>query len=206
MPANCLSCGERPIFWKKTSEHCVISDKCWTRMTKLGYSQYSLSHEIFYLQLAELAGCLPQMTWQILTYDQPGLHVLQDTFCANMLREAIHIARADYPARHQDLFMEQAALCGMYGYAEFFQYPWLDKILSWQDHQRGCYTWAGWPLEKHVTGSHHISKREERRLADGCLCHRTTVAAAALVQYVRYLTETYVAQQTQQLDHLFSGL
>ena len=53
------------------------------------------------------AGCLPQMVWKILMNEQPGLHVLQDTFCANMLREAVAIARADYPARFQDLFMEQ---------------------------------------------------------------------------------------------------
>ena len=32
-------------------------------------------------------------------------------------------------------------------------------------------------------------KREERPLADGCLCHMTTVAAAAMANYVRYIVE-----------------
>ncbi|BFZ02592.1 hypothetical protein BsWGS_05630 [Bradybaena similaris] len=32
---------------------CAISNSCWKRMTALGYSLYSLSHEIFYLELAE---------------------------------------------------------------------------------------------------------------------------------------------------------
>ncbi len=36
-------------------------------------------------------------------------------------------------------------------------------------------------------------KREERVLHDGCECHRTTVALAALVQYVRYIAE-YIQQ------------
>ncbi|KAK7113066.1 UPF0764 protein C16orf89 homolog [Littorina saxatilis] len=177
----------------KTDEKCVISDKCWERMTSFGYSQYSLSHEIFYLQIGEEAGCLAQMVWKILMNEQPGLHVLQDTFCANMLREAVTIAEADFPATHQDLFMEQAALCGFYGYKEFFYYNWLDMILSWQDTAHGCFKWAGWPRQRISGNVHHVTKREERRLDNGCLCHRTTVAAAALAQYIRYLIEAYLA-------------
>lgn len=185
---------------RRTAEQCAISEKCWTRMTKMEYNQYSLSHEIFYLQLAELADCLPQMMWKILMHEQPSLHRMQDIFCANMLKEAKHIARAGYPARHQDLFMEQAALCGMYGYWEFFRYDWLDQMLGWQDQKNGCYRWAGWPLEKYAPQLHLLRKREERRLDDGCLCHRTTVAAGALVQYVRYLTETFVNGKSLILD------
>jgi hypothetical protein len=40
------------------------------------------------------------------------------------------------------------ALCGMYGYWEFFKYEWLEKILSLQDPVYGCYRWAGWPEER----------------------------------------------------------
>ncbi len=32
---------------------CQISQKCWELMTKPGYSGYSLSHEVFYLQIGE---------------------------------------------------------------------------------------------------------------------------------------------------------
>ncbi|KAL8577354.1 hypothetical protein ACOMHN_044859 [Nucella lapillus] len=180
----------------KTREKCVISDKCWRRMITLGYSRYSLSHQIFYLQIAEQSGCLPEVLWRIVQHEQWSLRHLQDTFCANMLREALAIARADYPGPQQDLFMEQAALCGLYGYWEFFRAPWLDVTLGWQDRVQGCYSWAGWPTLRIGEGrrQHHVTKREERRLDNGCLCHRTTVAAGSLVQYVRYLVEEYVAE------------
>ncbi|XP_076460201.1 UPF0764 protein C16orf89 homolog [Babylonia areolata] len=182
-----------------TKEKCVISETCWNRMTTFGYSRYSLSHEIFYLQIAEQSGCLPQIVWRIAVHGQPGLRQLQDTFCANMLREALTIAGGGYPGSEQDLFMEQATLCGMYGYWEFFRYPWLETILGWQDGRQGCYRWAGWPRER-IGGPHHITKREERRLDNGCLCHRTTVAAGALVQYVRYLVEEYVAEVSANIS------
>ena len=44
------------------------------------------------------------------------------------------------------------ALCGMYGYFEFFHFEWLDKILGWQDTAHGCYKWAGWPKERLTLG------------------------------------------------------
>lgn len=50
---------------------------------------------------------MAHIVWNILMHNQPGLHVLQDTFCANMLREAESFDRAGLPAVFQDLFMEQ---------------------------------------------------------------------------------------------------
>ena len=41
-------------------------------------------------------------------------------------------------------------------------------------------------------------KREEKKLPDGCLCHRTTVAAGALAQYVRFVAEVWVMEKQQQ--------
>lgn len=35
------------------AKKCSISDKCWTLMTSPGYNQYSLSHEVFYLEIGE---------------------------------------------------------------------------------------------------------------------------------------------------------
>lgn len=183
----------------KTKEKCVISDTCWQRMTTFGYSRYSLSHQIFYLQIAEQSGCVRQVLWRIMLHRQGSVRQFQDTFCGNMMREAVSIAGARYPGPQQDLFMEQAALCGMYGYWEFFRSPWLEKILGWQDKEQGCYRWAGWPQKRIGERHHHITKREERRLDNGCLCHRTTVAAGALVQYVRYLVEEYVAEVTSNM-------
>ncbi|XP_076456739.1 UPF0764 protein C16orf89 homolog [Babylonia areolata] len=185
----------------KANETCVISDSCWDKMTKLGYHMYSLTHQIFYLQLAERSGCLSEIQVKIRNKSQPGLRELQDTFCANILLEAERLVQHGYPVNARDLFMEQAGLCGMYGYWQFFRYSWLDRILGWQDTEAGCYRNGNWP---YYLDEHRRTKREELRLANGCLSHMTTVAASALVQYVRYLTEDYLHSLAQlHVPHLY---
>ncbi|GFO31338.1 upf0764 protein c16orf89 homolog [Plakobranchus ocellatus] len=192
------------LFGTKTGKTCDISRNCWKAMTGLGYNRYSLSHEIFYLELAETSGCRSEMQWYILQEQQGSLQVLHDTFCANMLAEANLIADNNFPAEVRDVFMEQAALCGMLGYRQFFTSDWLVKILSWQDQTNGCYRWAGWPeksdedaVSKLVVprSNGRLAKREEKRIAEGCLCHRTSVAASALSQYVRFILEVWFDEQ-----------
>lgn len=98
-----------------------------------------------------------------------------------MLNEAVIIAKNGFPQRKQDLFMEQAALCGILGYREFFTSDWLEPILSWQDEVFGCYR-GELVFESEVKlrdGVKSRRKREERPLSHGCLCHRTTVAGSA---------------------------
>ncbi|KAK3797231.1 hypothetical protein RRG08_030457 [Elysia crispata] len=188
------------VFGTRNGVPCDMSNRCWRKMTKLGYNRYSLSHQIFYLEIAEMTGCAKEMQWHLLLQQQPTLTALHDTFCANMLAEANLIADNNFPPKVQDLFMEQAALCGMLGYREFFNSDWLMKILSWQDPQDGCYRWAGWPEERDedkisdltVQPSRRLYKREERRVAKDCLCHRTAVAASALSQYVRFVLEVWL--------------
>ncbi|XP_067672737.1 UPF0764 protein C16orf89 homolog [Haliotis asinina] len=178
---------------KTSNKECHISDKCWRMMTADGYSGYSLSHEIFYLEIGERFGCLPQMLWKVLTHHQASLESQREKFCANMLSEARLLAANDYPPPKQDLFMEQGALCGMLGYRQFVNSDWLEKILGWQDVNVGCF--RGSPTDGLGADDVHFKrnplrvKREEKRLSDGCLCHRTTVAAAALAQYVRFILE-----------------
>ena len=46
-----------------------------------------------------------------------------------------------------------------------------------------------------IVGPSRRVKREEKVLDSGCMCHRTTVASAALVQYVRYLSEALAARR-----------
>ncbi|KAK3588933.1 hypothetical protein CHS0354_023693 [Potamilus streckersoni] len=164
-------------------------------MTEPGYNGYSLSHQVFYLQIGEQFGCLESMEWQRLLNRQPTLSKLSATFCFNMIREASLIYLNGFPEGRQDLFMEQAALCGMLGYREFFESNWLQAILSWYDEEKQCYTGRTifeTEVEYRMPTSkpeHYIVKREERPLANGCLCHRSTVAAGALVNYVRYILE-----------------
>ncbi|KAH9487925.1 hypothetical protein Btru_068305 [Bulinus truncatus] len=185
------------IFGTRNSIECAFTDKCWSLMTQFGYNGYSLSHEIFFLEIAEGYGCQKEVQQQIIVHKQPALTQLQDTFCANMLDEANRIAQMGFPPSLQDLFMEQAALCGMLGFREFFNNDWLTKILSWQDAEDGCYKWSGWNPEdfsSRSSGRHSRNKREEKRVYRGCLCHRSTVAASALSQYVRYILEVWLKE------------
>ncbi|KAI8742007.1 UPF0764 protein C16orf89 [Biomphalaria glabrata] len=163
---------------------CATTDQCWTLMTSFGYSAYSLTHEIFYLEIADGFGCKKEIQRQILNHRQPNLRELQDIFCANILDEANMIAEKGFPSNQRDLFMEQAALCGMLGFRQFFNNDWLIHILSWQDAEEGCYKWDAWHPENAPETS-HVSrrKREEKRIFKGCLCHRSTVAAGVMAQY-----------------------
>jgi len=37
----------------KTKEPCMVSRDCWQPMTAPGYRGYSLTHQVFYLEIAE---------------------------------------------------------------------------------------------------------------------------------------------------------
>ncbi|KAK3091013.1 hypothetical protein FSP39_016471 [Pinctada imbricata] len=102
---NCLS--ELFGTGKKSKSKCDISDQCWDMMTRKGYNGYSLSHEIFYLEIGKQFGCLAEMNMKAWYSDQPPLDDLAATFCANMLNEAALIVKEGYRQRRQDLFMEQ---------------------------------------------------------------------------------------------------
>ncbi|KAK6170630.1 hypothetical protein SNE40_018980 [Patella caerulea] len=178
---------------------CSISDKCWTRMTKRGYGGYSLSHEVFYLQIGQQFGCVNEMEAKVAAYNQQSIDNLQSTFCKVILAESNKYANENFPHIKQDLFMEEAALCGMLGFRQFFNTQWLLKILSWQDRISGCYKASDDEIlimkAKDMMVLNGRVKREERELPDKCLCHRTTVAAAALGQYVRYIIEAWEEDQ-----------
>lgn len=204
---------------KSSNVPCDVSDKCWKKMTKPLYNGYSLTHELFYLEIGEQHGCHAEMELKRLTHNQQPVEKLRETYCANILNEAALIAEQDFPEDRHDLFMEQAALCGMVGYRQFFSSDWLRKMLSWQNKAIGCYHGnpiREWEVEYRKPDSpgskkgmrkkwklpsmpptvvqHVRHKREERILRDGCLSHRTAVAVAALGQYIRYMLE-YMAFQ-----------
>ncbi|XP_064627220.1 UPF0764 protein C16orf89 homolog [Lineus longissimus] len=177
-----------------SSRKCDISEQCWKLMTSPGYKLYSLSHEHFYIQIGIQYGCSNKMKIMRLLNNQPSLERLKAIYCSNMLEEARGLAADDFPPIKRDLFMEQAALCGMIGYRQFFNSEWLEAILSWQK-PNGCYGFAGdrsdnlQTLQKISETQSRRHKRYEKPLEHQCLSHRSTVAAAALGQYVRYILE-----------------
>ncbi|KAJ8319059.1 hypothetical protein KUTeg_004150 [Tegillarca granosa] len=190
---------------------CDITPSCWVSMTTPGYFGYSLSHQIYWLEIAELNGCASQMETLRQQYGQPSIPDIQTGLCANILAEtqahskcwvpnaqkgSIHgrltkrsrnVSRN--PREHLlSIYMYMyfmIAFCGKVGFREFFQQEALDRILSWQDSTHGCYM----ELPSQPVGALRRQKRAEVQLRHGCLAHLTGVAIGALAQYVRYILE-----------------
>ncbi|GAV09706.1 hypothetical protein RvY_19199 [Ramazzottius varieornatus] len=186
--------------WRDPKQ-CHVPEECWKIVHAPSFSGYSLTHQLFLLEIGAKIGCQNEL--QRLEAKQGG-HTIgdeADRICANVYSQAMTIAHAGFPKGKHDIFMEQVALCGILGYANVFQSEWLDAILSWQQ-PNGCY---GYPIDKKATTIGPLSarrttvpagssmpvlsraKRQDRPMEDGCSSHRTAVAAAALAAYVKFL-------------------
>ncbi|CAH1273020.1 C16orf89 [Branchiostoma lanceolatum] len=175
-------------------QKCQISDACWEMMTSPSYTGYWLTHELFYLEVGERAGCLDQLEVRAAeTGKRRGVIGMTSLYCANILREARKIAGDGFLESGQDLFIEQALLCGLIGYRDFFRSSWLSAILKWQSPS-GCFGHFTTPSPERIagrTGRHKRVRRRERKTRDGCLMHMTGVAAGSLAGYLRYILEYY---------------
>ncbi|NP_001404075.1 UPF0764 protein C16orf89 homolog isoform 6 [Mus musculus] len=154
-------------------------------MTKAGCSGYSLSHQLLFFLWARMQGCTEGLFLQSQHY--------MDIFCANMM-ELNHRAEAvGYAYPTQDLFMENIMFCGMAGFSDFYKLRWLEAILSWQNPQVGCFgrpDTKGEPSEvPHQQGILRRVRRREKLFADGCSCHNTATAVAALGGFLYILAE-----------------
>ncbi|XP_022095529.1 UPF0764 protein C16orf89 homolog [Acanthaster planci] len=187
------------------SQPCTITPFCWLAMTLRGYRSYSLSHQVLYLMVGSMMGCDSHMIKRLSQpgMDAPGgsvLESLMDGFCADVFREAKATAEEAYPSDDQDLFLEQVLLCGLKGYEDFFQLPWLQAVLCWQN-ESGCFqddvyrphaTDEDNAEPDRVVVSGHIRKRrrESEVNGTGCLMHKTAVGTGFLSIYLRRLIGT----------------
>nr|XP_006824809.1 PREDICTED: UPF0764 protein C16orf89 homolog [Saccoglossus kowalevskii] len=172
---------------------CEVSDACVKLMTTPGYEMYTLSHQVFYLEIVQQEGCATQMV-QRMKNDGVDIDpdIMMKTFCTNMLKDAEHIADGGFPSNKQDLFLEEALLCGLDGYREFYRPQWLDHILHWQDSS-GCFKSSYTTDFAHQdTNDENKVKRREKILEDGCSSHKTAVAIGTLGGYVRYIMEAMI--------------
>lgn len=100
---------------------------------------YTLTHQVFYLEVIQQADCSLEVIQQMQDYGiDINTDLIMKTFCTNMLIDAENIADGGFPSNKQDLFLEEGLLCGLDGYHEFFRSLWLEEILTWQD-KNGCY-------------------------------------------------------------------
>ncbi|XP_047492494.1 UPF0764 protein C16orf89 homolog [Penaeus chinensis] len=170
---------------------CSMSEECWSRMTRPGYSGYSLTHQAFYIIIGLQTGCGDQV--HLLTRRTTGggsVRGLLDRICADVLTEAQVISEASFPQNRRDLFMEQGALCGIAGYRDFFRRSWLEEVLSWQ-REPGCFGDSDVYTQRHSLPTpsplHARVRREEKAMSSRCLAHQSAVALGYLSLCVRFL-------------------
>ncbi|XP_021065562.1 UPF0764 protein C16orf89 homolog [Mus pahari] len=168
-----------------SSQPCRLSNFCRTLMTKAGCAGYSLSHQLLFFLWARMQGC----TEGLFLHSQ---HYM-DIFCANMMGLNQRAEATGYAYPVQDLFMENIMFCGMAGFSDFYKLRWLEAILSWQNPQVGCFgrpDTKGEPSEvPHQQGTLRRVRRREKLFADGCSCHNTATAVAALGGFLYILAE-----------------
>ncbi|XP_051024060.1 UPF0764 protein C16orf89 homolog [Acomys russatus] len=168
-----------------SSQPCRLSDFCRTLMTKASCSGYSLSHQLLFFLWARMQGCTEGLFHQSQHY--------MDIFCANMMDLNRRAEAIGYTYPIQDLFMENIMFCGMAGFSDFYKLRWLEAILSWQNPEVGCF---GKPAPKgkfpevpHQQGVLRRVRRREKLFTDGCSCHNTATAVAALGGFLYILAE-----------------
>ena len=167
---------------QKDSKACSISKVCWTMNTVPLSKDYRLTHQLLWFLAAKNIGCLDNRPTS--TNANKNFRFLEDRFCANIYEDA----QANYAIDdNQDLFLEQILLCSIIGYEDFLRVDWFKRILTWQDSQYGCFgdNWeAAMSTEK--TKRHLLVEQE---MSNGCLSHKSGLAAGVLAAYSRALLQ-----------------
>ncbi|XP_066295506.1 UPF0764 protein C16orf89 homolog [Branchiostoma lanceolatum] len=202
---------------------CTITDRCWSLVTIPDTSAYVITHQLLYTVLAEHVGCTNELN----SYARQqgfleGVPGMQRRLCSAILSQAEFLARNGPPQPEQDLFMEQAVVCGMLGYTNFLRPDWLQKIMTWQ-RPDGCFGKEDPEEEKdelveqlhslpfhahnyHGNIEHRVKTRSptgrrllvERLMRDGCLSHKSGLGTALLAMYARAMMDPEYEWETAQ--------
>ncbi|XP_046844707.1 UPF0764 protein C16orf89 homolog [Xenia sp. Carnegie-2017] len=117
---------------------CKASADCFKAITNQNSFGYGTTHQVLFLSLAIMFGCETKYSpilKQHYGYDVKGL--VQNR-CAGVMREMMLLEKFGFPLNTRDLYIEQGALCGMHGFAEFMTFKRLYNVLSWQ-RKFGCF-------------------------------------------------------------------
>ncbi|XP_068765121.1 UPF0764 protein C16orf89 homolog isoform X5 [Struthio camelus] len=85
---------------KESGKSCIVTSTCRNIMTKLGCSDYSLSHQLFYFMFADLKGCSDHLFLRAQYY--------KNIFCASMMKINLEIETNGFQFSSRDLFMENS--------------------------------------------------------------------------------------------------
>ncbi|KPP74200.1 UPF0764 protein C16orf89-like [Scleropages formosus] len=204
---------------KDNGTPCIVTKSCRDMMTRFGCPHYSLSHQLLYFLTGKMRGCS-----NILLGEKRESRVnltdqdYRKIFCSNMMKSNKEILSNGFPHQTRDIFIENIMLCGIAGFADFYNADWLRHILLWQDPGVGCFgkddpyqvdllevfrpVTDGPSLEEDISRGlskelletlqlRRRVKRREKTLQDGCSSHMTGVAVSALGGYLHH----YLAEQ-----------
>ncbi|XP_054762811.2 UPF0764 protein C16orf89 homolog [Lytechinus pictus] len=177
-----------------SSARCQLDDECIQRVY-LSCHGYDLTHQLLYLMIGIKSECSQVLVDRLRemapssVQKQQTIESIIEGFCLDIYRESLNISDAGFPLNKRDLFIEQAVLCGLLNYIDFFRQDWVAINLSWQQPQ-GCYNYRDTEYNA-ATGKsvfHRRVKRRELTFGDGCSSHRTGLAVAYFSVLLRHIT------------------
>lgn len=96
-------------------------------------------------------------------------------------------------------------VCSLMGYTQFLKLTWLNKFLSWQSGDCGCFVLN---LEEYSMGNGRVKRADNVvRLGDEqCSVHFTTVALSALAMHLRYFGDSCLTEGQATRDSLVPNI
>ncbi|CAH8468189.1 unnamed protein product [Schistosoma guineensis] len=168
---------------------CHLSMKCILKLMNFHSHGYELAHQVLYILISHQVNCTDSLDG-MLSNLSTSVEALQNKLCSILFRDFVKLfLRVEMIPQNRDILLEKMFVCGGLGYENFIQFSILSRILSWQQPS-GCFISSGPVGEKSKHRNTKIMFHErhplvERKHADGCLSHMTSVAAAVMGLYLR---------------------
>ncbi|CAH8456871.1 unnamed protein product [Heterobilharzia americana] len=188
---------------------CILSKKCVTSLLNFKSHGYELAHQILYILIAFQVNCTNSLE-NILSSISVNLEELRNQLCLVLYTDLVNsFSSVRMIPSNRDVVLEEIFVCGNLGYGKFIQPSILDEILSWQ-RPSGCFSVSDYEIVENGFGNTLTSftKRRtlvERRHADGCLSHMTSVGTAVLGLYLRaFFFPRYIYSSDKNLINLYA--
>ncbi|CAI2724137.1 unnamed protein product [Schistosoma spindalis] len=168
---------------------CHLPMKCILKLVNFHSRGYELAHQVLYILISHQVYCIDSLDG-MLSNLSTSVEDLQNKLCSILFRDFVKLfLRVEMTPQNRDILLEKMFVCGGLGYENFIQFSILSRILSWQQPS-GCFISSDPAGEKSKHRNTKIMFHErhplvERRHADGCLSHMTSVAAAVMGLYLR---------------------
>ncbi|TNN11056.1 UPF0764 protein C16orf89 isoform 4 [Schistosoma japonicum] len=171
------------------SLYCHLSNDCVAKLLNFKSYGYELTHQVLYILISYQIHCSNSLN-NILSTASVSLEDLKNRLCSIVYEDFVYsYLNVQLTASYRDILLEQVFVCGNLGYGRFIQLSILKEILSWQQPS-GCFTTLDSKAKENELkdGEIMLHRRQlltERRHADGCLSHMTSLAAAVIGLYLR---------------------